>query len=72
MDRKSVFLILIFVLLISIVVSAVFIFPEWCGWEGPAFVVDNYIRHNDRFEMCQIYISPLNFGYALIRKVKAQ
>ncbi|HDN26048.1 MAG TPA: class I SAM-dependent methyltransferase [Thioploca sp.] len=48
------------------------IFPKWCGWEGPAFVVDNYIRHNDRFEMCQIYISPLNFGYALIRKVKAQ
>ena len=32
MDRKSVFLILIFVLLISIVVSAVFIFPEWCGY----------------------------------------
>jgi predicted O-methyltransferase YrrM len=48
------------------------IFPEWCGWEGPAFVVDNYIRHHDRFEVCQIYISPLNFGYALVRKVKSE
>ncbi|MFX4284476.1 O-methyltransferase [Aliarcobacter butzleri] len=47
------------------------IFPEYCGWEGPAFIIDQYIKHNsENFELCQIYTTPNNYGLALIRKIK--
>lgn len=45
------------------------IFPEWCGWEGPRLLLDTVIKNNPRFEYIQLYISPLNFGYGLIRKL---
>lgn len=45
------------------------IFPEWSGWEGPGFVVEHYIKNNSRFELCPIYTAPLNFGFALVRKL---
>ncbi|PRN00885.1 class I SAM-dependent methyltransferase [Aliarcobacter cryaerophilus] len=46
------------------------IFPEYCGWEGPAFLIDQYIKNSKNFELCQIYTTPNNYGLALIRKVK--
>lgn len=46
------------------------VFPEYCGWEGPAFVIDKYIRKNHCYELCQIYTTPNNYGMALIRKIR--
>ena len=46
------------------------VFPEYCGWEGPAFVIDKYIKDSDSFELCQIYTTPNNYGLALVRKIK--
>lgn len=46
------------------------IFPEYCGWEGPAFIIDRYIKNSENFELCQIYTTPNNYGLALIRKIK--
>ena len=44
------------------------VFPNNCGWDGPAHILDNVIVGSNRFELCNIYTAPLNFGYALIRK----
>lgn len=46
------------------------IFPEYCGWEGPAFLIDQYVKNSKNFELCQIYTTPNNYGLALIRKIK--
>lgn len=46
------------------------VFPDYCGVDGPAFTVDHQLIPSERFEVCQIYTSPLNFGFALVRKVK--
>lgn len=46
------------------------IFPEYCGWEGPAFLIDKYLKNSENFELCQIYTTPNNYGLALIRKIK--
>lgn len=44
-------------------------FPEYCGVDGPAYTLLNKILpYNKKFEVCQIYTNPLNFGYALVRK----
>ncbi len=45
-------------------------FPEYCGVDGPAVNLEKKIFPNrDKFEICQIYTAPLNFGYALLRKI---
>ncbi|SLM32079.1 hypothetical protein MTBBW1_560003 [Desulfamplus magnetovallimortis] len=45
-------------------------FPDYCGVDGPAITLETKIFTNrDKFEVCQIYTEPLNFGFALLRKV---
>lgn len=45
-------------------------FPDYCGVDGPAFtLLEKIIPFSEKFEVCQIYTSPLNFGYALVRKI---
>lgn len=45
------------------------IFPEWCGWHGPSFLLEEVIKPDTRFEVCPLYLAPLNFGAALVRKL---
>jgi predicted O-methyltransferase YrrM len=46
------------------------IFIDYCGVDGPAYTLIEKIKPlNKKFEACQIYTAPLNFGYALIRKI---
>jgi len=45
-------------------------FPEFCGVDGPAYTLLNKIEpYREKFEVCRIYTNPLNFGYALVRKI---
>lgn len=45
-------------------------FPDYCGVDGPAFtLLEKIIPFSKKFEVCQIYTTPLNFGYALVRKI---
>ncbi|GAW87804.1 conserved hypothetical protein [Bathymodiolus platifrons methanotrophic gill symbiont] len=46
------------------------VFPNFCGVDGPFYTLQNKIIPSDKYEICQIYTSPLNFGFALIRKLK--
>jgi hypothetical protein len=48
------------------------IYPDKCGWDGPRFVIDNYIKNSTDFEFIEPATRPHNFGMALIRKVAAQ
>lgn len=45
------------------------IYPEHCGWDGPRYVIDEYIKGNPQFELMEIKTSPHNFGMALVRKL---
>lgn len=45
------------------------VIPDLCKWEGPAFVLDNVIRRDRRFETCLFHTTPRNFGLALVRKL---
>lgn len=45
------------------------VFPENCGVDGPAHTLLTEIIPNNKYEVCQIYTSPLNFGFALVRKI---
>ena len=45
------------------------VFPDYCGVDGPAFTLLDRITPSDRYEHCQIYTAPLNFGFALVRKL---
>ncbi len=45
------------------------IYPDVCHWDGPRYVIDEYIKNNPHFELTEIKTSPCNFGMALIRKV---
>ena len=48
-------------------------FIDYCGVNGPAYTLIEKIKPlNMRLEVCQIYTDPLNFGYALIRKIAEQ
>jgi hypothetical protein len=45
------------------------VFPDYCGVDGPAYtLLEKVIPFSGKFEVCQIYTAPLNFGYALVRK----
>lgn len=45
------------------------IYPEHCGWDGPRYVIDEYIKGNPHFELIEIKTSPHNFGMAIVRKL---
>jgi predicted O-methyltransferase YrrM len=45
------------------------IYPEHCGWDGPRYVIDEWLTHNPNLSLVEIKTSPNNFGMALIRKL---
>ncbi len=45
------------------------VFPRHCGVDGPFQVLQQEIASRGNYEICQIYTSPLNFGFALVRKL---
>ncbi|MBW4557175.1 MAG: class I SAM-dependent methyltransferase [Trichormus sp. ATA11-4-KO1] len=45
------------------------IYPEDCGWDGPRYVIDEWISKNSNLGLVEIKTSPCNFGMALIRKL---
>lgn len=45
-------------------------FPELCGDEGPRDLLDHVNRNAvGLYELCELYISPVNFGMGLLRRV---
>ena len=44
------------------------IYPEVCGYYGPRYIIDNFIKKSSYFELVEIKTSPINFGMAVIRK----
>ncbi len=51
------------------------IYPESCGWDGPRYVIDNFIKDSPHFELVEIettassYGEHGKYGMALIRKL---
>ncbi len=45
------------------------IYPEFCGWDGPRYVIDKYIKNSPNYELFEIKTSPVNYGMAVIRKL---
>ncbi len=45
------------------------IYPEFCGWEGPRYVIDKLIKKSPHFDLLEIKTSPVNYGMAVIRKL---
>jgi len=46
-------------------------FPEQCGMhKGPRYVCDNINKiGSGTYELCEIYLAPLNYGMALLRRI---
>ncbi|HLO40772.1 MAG TPA: class I SAM-dependent methyltransferase [Phycisphaerales bacterium] len=46
-------------------------FPEQCGWhEGPRHILDNLATVSaGKYEACELYLSPLNYGIGLLRRI---
>jgi len=45
------------------------IYPEYCNWDGPRYVIDKYIKNSPHFELMEVKTSPFNFGMAVMRKL---
>jgi len=45
------------------------IYPEYCNWDGPRYVIDKYIKNSPHFELMEVRTNPVNYGMAVIRKV---
>ena len=45
------------------------IYPEFCLWNGPRYVIDNLIKKSPHFDLLEIKTSPVNYGIAVIRKL---
>jgi len=45
------------------------IYPEHCGWKGPRFLIDRFLRDSDSFEIEEIPTVP-NYGLAVVKKVR--
>lgn len=45
------------------------IYPEFCGWDGPRYVIDKFIKNSPHFDLLEVKTSPINFGMAVIRKL---
>lgn len=45
------------------------IYPEFCSWDGPRYVIDKFIKNSPHFELLEIKTSPRNYGIAVIRKL---
>jgi predicted O-methyltransferase YrrM len=45
------------------------IYPKFCGWGGPRYVIDNIIKKSPHFDLLEVKTSPANYGLAVIRKL---
>lgn len=45
------------------------IYPEHCGWRGPRYLIDKFLRDSDSFEIEEIPTVP-NYGMAVVKKVR--
>lgn len=45
------------------------IYPEYCDWNGPRYLIDKFIKKSPYFELLEIKTSPVNYGMAVIRKL---
>ncbi|MCC6321454.1 MAG: class I SAM-dependent methyltransferase [Phycisphaerales bacterium] len=46
------------------------VFPDQCNWTGPRWLADNINTiAAGRYESCNIYTAPLNYGVTLLRRV---
>ena len=45
------------------------IYPKFCGWEGPRYVIDKFIKNSPHFDLLEIKTTPVNYGMAVIRKL---
>lgn len=44
--------------------------PDICNWDGPRWLADNIHEvSSGRYEACDVYTSPLNYGLCVLRKV---
>jgi predicted O-methyltransferase YrrM len=47
------------------------IFPQNCGHKGPRFVIDNMVINNpEKYQLIEMVTAPLNYGIAIIRKLR--
>jgi predicted O-methyltransferase YrrM len=45
------------------------IYPEYCNWDGPRYVIDKYIKNSPHFQLMEVKTSPVNYGMAVMRKL---
>lgn len=45
------------------------IYPEFCNWDGPRYLIDKYIKNSPHFDLLEVKTSPVNYGMAVIRKL---
>jgi hypothetical protein len=46
------------------------VFPSECNWTGPRWLVDHIEAvAAGKYQFCDIYTAPLNYGVTLLRRV---
>lgn len=45
------------------------IYPQYCGWEGPRYLIDKFLKRSESFEIEEISTVP-NYGFAVIKKLQ--
>ncbi|MBW4502903.1 MAG: class I SAM-dependent methyltransferase [Scytonema hyalinum WJT4-NPBG1] len=43
--------------------------PKYCGWYGPRYIIDKFIKKSPHFDLLEIRTNPVNYGMAVIRKL---
>ncbi len=43
--------------------------PEFCGWDGPRYVLDHLAIPSQNYEVEEVRTEPQNYGMAVIRKI---
>ncbi|MFX0199271.1 MAG: class I SAM-dependent methyltransferase [Candidatus Hodarchaeota archaeon] len=46
------------------------IYPEHCGYDGPRYIIDHFIKNSSFFSLIEIKTAPHNYGMAIIQKLK--
>lgn len=48
------------------------IYPEYCGCDGPRYVIDKFIKNSTNFEVLEVNVGSSNYGMAVVRKLGTQ
>lgn len=46
------------------------IYPEYCGYKGPRYLIDRFVKKSSCFDVVEIKTRPYNFGMAIIQKIR--